>query len=347
MIPLAQLGELFVNYLLLLIDRFLEVVLQRHLPAVIAGQVVDPRADEPHRPLLDLPQQIPRLLPYGRGRITRHHDPRSRYILHVGVRHFKRHTPAVETLSFCPPLNTHREQEKYVVEESKIADVLLKGQLAAYRFGVQRVVRYDFAVIDAVGHPRDVRSVLAEQPDDLILPVPDVAHRCDADALEFFRRPRAHGVQRSDIPVYDQIHELLRRADLKIPVRLLLLARGLRRSLGIRDADRAREMHLFARPPLDRLSDLPRAGPVTGGLRYVQISLIQSDRLGSRRIVIPDAMQLIRDRPVFIKIRMHVDALRAQPVRFLDIHPGMHTVLPRLIACRRNNAALLRKRPDD
>ena len=56
-IPLAQLCELVVNYLLLFVDRFLEIVLQGHLPAVITGQVVDPGADEPDRPLLYLAEQ--------------------------------------------------------------------------------------------------------------------------------------------------------------------------------------------------------------------------------------------------------------------------------------------------
>ena len=164
----------------------------------------------------------------------------------------------------------------------------------------------------------------------------DLASSGHPGGAELLRRHRAHGIEHAHVPVDDEVHKVLRRADLEIPVRLFLLARGLCRRLGIGDADRAGETDLLARPALDRLRDLARGFPVAGGLGEIEIRLIQRDGLRRGRVGLPDLVQL-----------PHVNALRAEPVGVLDVHARAHAEGPRLIAAGGHHAALMRQRADD
>ncbi len=80
---------------------------------------------------------------------------------------------------------------------------------------------------------------------------------------------------------------------------------------------------------------------------YVHEALVQRNVLVHVGISAPDLVYLAGGFRIFMKIRVHVNAVRAAAVGFLYTHGGTHAVLPRLVAACGNDAPLRRQRADN
>ena len=223
----------------------------------------------------------------------------------------------------------------------------MKRDLPADGLRVLGPVGGHLPVVDTERESGDPLPLLAKQADHVLLPFPDVPDGVDPGGVELFSRRGPHGIQDAHVPVQDQIDKILRGGDLKVPVRLFLLAGGLCRRFGIGDANGAGQSQFLPDPALDGPGDLPGAGKIPGGLCYVQIRLVESDGLRGGGIAVPDPVELTGHLSVFFHIRVHVNAVGAKPIRLFDVHGRVYAVFARLVAARGDDAPLARQGADD
>ena len=156
-----------------------------------------------------------------------------------------------------------------------------------------------------------------------------------------------------DAPYYPhrlRREELLYRAPVERhseePVRLALLGAYLRQEPVRRDAHRTSDAALLPHGRAQLLRERHRAAEEMRRAGHVEERLVDGDRLDERR----EAPEYLEHAVGRLRIRRHVRlheyAVRAPLVGRAAGHRGVHAELARLVAARRDDAALVRPGPD-
>src|SRR5829696_9715970 len=111
---------------------------------------------------------------------------------------------------------------------------------------------------------------------------------------------------------------------------LALVGGELRQELVVRHAGGGGQAGLDAYPGADLLGDLPGVWHALQIVRYVQIGLVQRERLHEAGVLREDAPDLERDFLVDVEAGLHEDQLRTLPLRRDRRHGGAHPSAPQV-----------------
>ena len=101
--------------------------------------------------LLQGVQHIHGLLLDGQRIVAMVGDPRPGDALHVGVRELQNNAAPAQMVASGALDDAHGHQQKDILQELVVVDVLLERDLAAHGLGVLRPVRDHLPVVDAAG----------------------------------------------------------------------------------------------------------------------------------------------------------------------------------------------------
>ena len=207
-------------------------------------------------------------------------------------------------------------------------------------------VGFDGPIVDAVGELNQPVGEAADRISQLFrFDRTNVHYPLDPAGAQLAGGDGSHAPQRIDRKLlqkwFDAIGMNHREA-----IRLLPARRDLREKFVRRHAGRRRQARLLEdallQPPGNRGPQrlCPRI------LRHVEIGLVERQRLDEGRHVAEDPENEIRRGFVSRKIRRHDDELGTQPDRLRHRHRRVHAIVPRLVAGRRDDAALVRPAAD-
>lgn len=137
----------------------------------------------------------------------------------------------MQFMTFRPMLHAKRKQNKDIFQKFVITHIFLEGNLPADRFRILRTIRRDFPLINAKSKPGNPSPLFSQKPDNPLLLFLYITNCSNSRSVQLRSRHLTHSVKHTHVTVNDQIYKIPGRWDLKIPVRLFLLACHFRRRL--------------------------------------------------------------------------------------------------------------------
>ena len=233
-------------------------------------------------------------------------------------------------------------------------DLLTNRREVGQIFGIRifRAGRFHFPVgldgpiVDAVGQLNQPVGEAADRISQLLrLNRTNVHHALDPAGAQLARGDPAHAPQGVDLKLLQKRFDAIGMNHGEA-VRLLPARRDLRQKFVRRHTGRRRQVRLLEDALLQTPGNIGRQRLSPRILGDVEIGLVERQRLDEGCHVAEDPENQIRGGSVSCKIRRHDDQFRAQPDRLRHRHRRVHAVFPRLVAGRRDDAALVRPAAD-
>lgn len=201
----------------LLLRLVLQKVAHHYLAHLVVGNVVEADADQPDGLASDFVEQRQCLAMDGycrRGGVAE--GPRTADGAHIGVGELERDAPTAKPVAARTAFDAECQEEKHILEQLVIADILLKGHLAAHRLGILGAIGLHGTVVVAVRHLHKPAAVLAEQTHNRVGIFAQVAYSHYARIVQLLGGLRTYGVKHAHVAVEDKADKILGRGDFEI-----------------------------------------------------------------------------------------------------------------------------------